>query len=125
MDSELDLNTASRETLLEILAEQQVVIAEQRVVIVELQRRIGGLESRLNRRGSAGMPGNRPLSGRQSPERKEPRRPRRHGFARKRMIPTRRVEHAVEACPDCGTHLNGGWVLRVSGGDGGVGVLAA
>ncbi len=98
MDAELDLKVASRETLLEIIA--------------ELQRRIGALEARLNRRGSAGMPGNKPHSGRQSPEKKEPRKPRRHGFARKRMTPTRRVEHAVEVCPDCGTHLVGGWVQR-------------
>ena len=28
------------------------------------------------------------------------------------MAPTQRVEHAVEACPDCGTHLVGGWVQR-------------
>ncbi len=105
MDAELDLSGASRETLLEI-------IAEQRAVIAELQRRIGALESRLNRRGPTGMPGNKPSSGRQSPEKKEPRKPRRHGFARKRMTPTRRVEHAVEVCPDCGTHLNGGWVQR-------------
>ncbi len=105
MDTELDLKVASRETLLEF-------IAQQRAVIAELQRRIGALESRVNRRGLAGMPGNKPFSGRQSPEKKEPRKPRRHGFARVRMTPTQRVEHAVEVCPDCGTHLNGGWVQR-------------
>jgi len=63
------------------------------------------------------MPGNKQPSGQQPPgqpppEKKEPRKPRRHGFARKRMTPTRRVEHAVEFCPDCGTHLSGGWVQR-------------
>ena len=105
VETELDLNAASRETLLEI-------IGEQRAVIADLQRRIGALESRLNRRGFAGMPGNQPPSSQQAPEKKEPRKPRRHGFARKRMTPTRRVEHAVEFCPDCGTHLNGGWVQR-------------
>ena len=41
-DTELDLNAASRETLLEIIAGQQS----------DLQRRIGVLESRPNRRGS-------------------------------------------------------------------------
>ena len=105
METELDLKAASRETLLALITEQQVVIAQ-------LQRRIGALESRLNRRSSLGMPGNKPPSGQQSPEKKEPRKPRRHGFARKRMTPTRRVEHAVEFCPDCGTHLSGGWVHR-------------
>ena len=58
------------------------------------------------------MLGNQPHSSRQAPEKKEPRKPRRHGFARQRMTPTRRVEHAVAVCPDCGTHLNGGWVQR-------------
>ena len=105
VDTELDLNAASRETLLEI-------IAGQRAVIADLQRRIGVLESRPNRRGSSGMPGNQPHSSRQAPEKKEPRKPRRHGFARQRMTPTQRVEHAVAVCPDCGTHLNGGWVQR-------------
>ena len=105
VDTELDLNAASRETLLEI-------IAGQRAVIADLQRRIGVLESRPNRRGSSGMPGNQPHSSQQAPEKKEPRKPRRHGFARQRMTPTRRVEHAVAVCPDCGTHLNGGWVQR-------------
>ena len=28
------------------------------------------------------------------------------------MTPTRRVEHAVETCPDCGTGLAGGWAQR-------------
>jgi transposase len=28
------------------------------------------------------------------------------------MVPTRRVEHALELCPDCGSHLSGGWVQR-------------
>ena len=55
VDTELDLNAASRETLLEI-------IAGQRAVIADLQRRIGILESRPNRRGSSGMPGNQPAS---------------------------------------------------------------
>ena len=112
MDAERDLKAASRETLLVIIAEQRAVIAKLRTVIAEMQRRIGSLEARLNRHGSAGMPGNKPLSGRQSPEKKELRKPRRHGFARKRMTPTRRVEHAVEVCPDCGTHLAGGWIQR-------------
>ena len=87
VDTELDLNAASRETLLEI-------IAGQRAVIADLQRRIGVLESRPNRRRSSGMPGNQPHSSRQAPEKKEPRKPRRHGFARQRMTPTQRVEHA-------------------------------
>ena len=33
-------------------------------------------------------------------------------IARSRMTPTHRVEHVVEQCPDCGTHLSGGWAQR-------------
>ena len=31
---------------------------------------------------------------------------------RRRMEPTRRVVHALESCPECGTGLAGGWVQR-------------
>ena len=58
------------------------------------------------------MPGLKSSSGRQPPAQQPPRKQRRHGFARPRMTPTHRVEHVVENCPDCGTHLTGGWVQR-------------
>jgi uncharacterized coiled-coil protein SlyX len=111
MDTPLDLTTASRESLLALIAELQATIAEQKAAIAQLQRRTAALEARLNTRGSPGMPGNKPSS-RQRPPRKEGRKGRDHGFARMRMTPTQRVEHAVEVCPDCGTHLAGGWVQR-------------
>ena len=89
MDTELDLATASRETLL-------AVIAELKATVAQLQQRVVGLEGRLNTRGSFGMPGNKPPSRRPAP-RKPARKRRPHGFARIRMAPTQRVEHAVEA----------------------------
>ncbi|MSQ05833.1 MAG: hypothetical protein EXR54_03990 [Dehalococcoidia bacterium] len=104
MDTELDLTTASRDTLL-------AIIAEQRATIALLQQRVASLEARLNIRGTPGMPGNKPASTRPAP-RKAERKRRPHGFARVRMAPTQRVEHAVEVCPDCGSHLSGGWVQR-------------
>jgi transposase len=104
MDSELDLTTASRETLL-------AIIAELRATIAQLQQQVSALEARLNTRSSPGMPGNKPASTRSAP-RKAARKRRPHGFARVRMVPTQRVEHAVEVCPDCGSHLSGGWVQR-------------
>ena len=58
------------------------------------------------------MPGNKPASGRRTAEKKGPRKPRPHGFARPRMAPTHRVEHAVETGPDCGAGLAGGWTQR-------------
>ena len=52
------------------------------------------------------MPGLKPKG-----ERK-PAQPRRHGFARARMTPDRRVEHPLEQCPDCGIQLSGDWTQR-------------
>ena len=60
-----------------------------------------------------GMPGNKTKArGRQQgdSEKRGPRKQRAHGFARRRMEPTRRVVHAPESCPECGTGLSGGWV---------------
>lgn len=104
MDTDLNLVTASREALL-------AVIADQNATIAELQRRIAALETPPNAKGSPGMPGNKPPLGRSGPK-KGARKPRSHGFARQRMAPTERVEHALEACPECGTDLVGGWIQR-------------
>ena len=89
MDTEVDLTTADRDVLIATNAELQVVIER-------LQRRIAELEGQAKSGGPPRMP----------------RKQRRHGFARPRMTPTHRVEHVVENCPDCGTHLTGGWVQR-------------
>ena len=64
------------------------------------------------------MPGIKPKSSQRpskdpGPEKgaeKSPRKSRPHGFARQRMTPTRRVEHVLESCPECGSGLTGGWV---------------
>ena len=58
------------------------------------------------------MPGNKPGAGPRPTGEKRPRKQRFQGFARRRMEPTERVEHAVEVCPDCGTRLSGGWTHR-------------
>ena len=100
--AEVDLSTASREDLLTIIALQQAAIAE-------LERRVAGLEGRG---GPRGMPGNKPGAGPRPTGEKRPRKQRFQGFARRRMEPTERVEHAVEVCPDCGTRLSGGWTHR-------------
>ena len=59
------------------------------------------------------MPGLKPTkpTGKPAPP-QQPRQSRPHGFARMRMTPTQRVEHALERCPDCGTQLSGGWIHR-------------
>ena len=78
-----------------------------------MQRRIEILEGEAKPGGPKGMPGIKPNSGRQqTPREKGPRKPRPHGFARRRMTPTHRVEHALESCCQCGTGLSGGWAQR-------------
>ena len=101
MEAELDLDQASRETLLEIIA--------------ELRQWVESLEARLSSGGpGARMPGHKPAArGKKGAgEAKKRRKKRPHGFARTRMEPTRRVVHAPESCPECHTALSGGWVQR-------------
>ena len=112
MDTEIDLTTASRDVLIAIIVQQQAVIAELQVMIVRLERRVAELEGQAKPGGPPRMPGLKSSSGRQPPAQQQPRKQRRHGFARPRMTPTHRVEHVVENCPDCGTHRTGGWVQR-------------
>ena len=110
MDTESDLITADRDVLIAIIAQLQATVLEQQRVIERLERRIAELEGQAKPDGPPRMPGLKSSSGRQP--RKQLRKQRRHGFARPPMTPTHRVEHVVENCPDCGTHLTGGWVQR-------------
>ena len=112
VDTESDLTTASRDVLIAIIAQLQATVLEQQRVIERLERRIAELEGQAKPGGPPRMPGLKSSSGRQPPAQQQPRKQRRHGFARPRMTPTHRVEHVVESCPDCGTHLTGGWVQR-------------
>ena len=112
MDTEVDLTTADRAVLIAIIAQLQATVLEQQRVIERLERRIAELEGQAKPGGPPRMPGLKAKSGRKPPAQPGPRKQRRHGFARRRMTPTQRVEHVVESCPDCGTHLTGGWVQR-------------
>jgi len=106
----MDLETATREQLLRIIAEQQRVIEQQQAVIEQLQARIVDLEARLGRSGGRGMPGLKPGSGEEAS--KPARKPRAENAGRHRAEPTQRVVHAMDHCPRCGTHLVGGSVKR-------------
>jgi hypothetical protein len=97
VNNQVDLSTASRDELLAIIA--------------QLQQRIAYLEARLGGKGWGGPPGNKPANAQPRPD-KPARKPRPRGFARRRMAPSRVVEHALDECPDCGGKLRGGWVQR-------------
>ena len=112
MDTEVDLTTADRGVLIAIIAQLQATVLEQQRVIERLQRRIAELEGQAKPGVPPRMPGLKAKSGRKPPAQPGPRKQRRHGFARRRMTPTRQVEHVVERCPDCGTQLSGGWTQR-------------
>lgn len=58
-----------------------------------------------------GMPGLKPASGKARPV-PPPRKHREQQFVRRRMEPTQRVIHAVDACPRCRFPLSGGSVKR-------------
>src|SRR6266516_1644734 len=109
-----DLESASREQLLEIIAAQQKTIEQLQqlqAVIEQLQTRIAELENRLGRSGGRGMPGLKPGTG-DNASPKPPRKHRVHGFGRSRATPTVRVEHAVDRCTDCASALVGGSIKR-------------
>ena len=119
MDMSLDLTAVPREVLLATIAQQQAAILElqttvttQQAIIAKLQQRIETLEGKAQPGGPRGMPGLKPKADRKPAQPRGPRRPRRHGFSRQRMTPTRRVEHALDSCPECGSGLAGGWAQR-------------
>ena len=119
MDTSLDLTSVPREVLLATIAQQQAAILElqttvttQQAIIAKLQQQIETLEGKAQPGGPRGMPGLKPKADRKPAQPRGPRRPRRHGFSRQRMTPTRRVEHALDSCPECGSGLAGGWAQR-------------
>ena len=86
------LSAADRDALIAIIAQLQATVLEQQRVIERLERRIAELEGQAKPGGPPRMPGLKSSSGRQPPVKQQPRKQRRHGFARRRMTPTHRVE---------------------------------
>ncbi|MGH2603625.1 MAG: IS66 family transposase, partial [Dehalococcoidia bacterium] len=132
----LDLYHASRDDLLKLVVTQRETLADrdrriaaleaelaaQRAAIVRLTERLGEALATAEPGDDAtgddedgpgrprGMPGLKP--GQPTPKAPRSRRCRAHGFARRRMAPTTRQEHALTGCPDCGAPLAGGTVKR-------------
>lgn len=92
----------------ETLERTQAALAEAEVLIARLEAQVRELETRLGLRSSGKGSANPQQQGRLRP--KKPRKKRAHGFSRLRSVPTRRVIHALEYCPDCAAPLAGGSV---------------
>lgn len=111
MNGPRDLQQASREELLAVVAAQHALIEQLQATVESLQARVRELEKRLGSGSGQGMPGLKPHSV-PADAPKRPRKRRAQGYARKRSRPTHGVEHALDQCPVCGSGLVGGTVHR-------------
>jgi len=109
----MDLQTATREELIQLIVEQGALIAKLRVRIVALEAQHAALkgeppeeEEAAGTATPAWVKPNRPTSA------PRPRQKRAQGYGRKRSKPTRQVVHAHAACRKCGCPLGGGAVKR-------------
>jgi transposase len=105
------LEQLDREALITLVLTQQARIATLEGQVVALTARVNELS------GEPPAPPAPPPPPFVKPPRpakppKGPRKRRAVGFARRRDTPTRVIEHVVDACPDCGTPLSGGEVVR-------------
>ena len=111
--SERELRQLNLDELVALLLDMQAVIQEQRELILHLEEEVarlrkGGDPDVARREPPAFVKPNRKKPDDSQP--RPPRKPRPHGFARRRAEPTRVVEHVPENCSECGRKLSGGWV---------------
>jgi hypothetical protein len=95
------------------------LVLAQQAQLAGLARQVAALTARVEELSGEppAPPAPRPLPPFVKPARpaKEPKRPRKRravNFARRRDVPTRVVEHALDTCPGCGAALAGGEVVR-------------
>ena len=128
----LDVYHASRDDLIRIIVAQQETLTEQRALLARQQQlveqqatnsaltqRVGELAAanrqleqrvrELEQRGGKprGLAGNKLVADKPTKP-TQARKKRARNVARRRMLPTARVLHALDACPDCGHLLCGG-----------------
>jgi transposase len=101
-----EFDSLSREELVDMILEQRELITMLHNEVEDLRGKISG--------GSGNAPATPDWV---RPNRKErraaERKKRKQSFVRKREMPSRRLEHALSTCPDCGRPLTGGTVKRV------------
>lgn len=96
------------------------LVLAQQARVVALAAQVAALTARVDELG--GQPPSPPPAvpplppfvkpARSAKARRVARKRRAQGFGRRRMAPTRTVEHAADACPECGAALCGGTVVR-------------
>jgi hypothetical protein len=104
----IDLEKASREELIQLNSQ---LLAQLQV----LQERVKQLEAELQSSRGGGGPSPSPpdwVKPNRPTRKKKKRKPRSHGFACKLDIPTARIEHALEHCPQCQVALTGRRVVK-------------
>ncbi len=102
----------------QVVERQQAEIATVQATVKCLTQRLGEQQTRTEppdepggpASSPPGMPGVKP--GRPPARLPAPRKRRPHGFARRRLVPTRQETHAVEQCPGCQVPLAGGTVVH-------------
>ena len=108
------LQELTREELIELVLKlhetvqtQAARIAELEAIVQRQSERISELEEEVARlRGN--RPGGIALKPSVKHKEKKSRKGRSHSFARRALLATDVVYHAVESCPDCGRKLSGG-----------------
>jgi transposase len=110
----MNLETATREELIQLIVEQEKLVAGLRAQIDTLERQIANLEGEFSGQDgeTLGDPSPAWVKPKRSKRTGKPRKKRTSSYGRKRSKPTRQVIHAVETCRQCGCQLKGGSVKR-------------
>ena len=97
----------TREELIAIILEQRRVIASLQAQVLELQAEVARLQEELAKRGGPPSWVKRNTA---PPKQQAPRKKRAKGASRHcQAVPEVTRTHVVDACPQCGRRLSGGW----------------
>ena len=99
----------------QIVAARDEVLVENARLRAEIERlngQVAELKAQRGRQGPGGPTTPSWIKANTPPRPKKVRQKRQANFARARGSATRRVIHAMDACPDCGCHLGGGSTKR-------------